>query len=141
MRGILENLRIDFAEQYVIHGGVILDFYLRRYRVAIEVDGSIHQSEEVKEKDEKKRALCEWDDIPLIRFTNEEVLKTPQIVIARLRKQLKMDGPTHDEDEGVIEFDTSQTFCDYNEALEYCKQTGGKLTRFGERSWIVHFKS
>ena len=48
----------------------ILDFYCHELKLAIEVDGSIHNIEEVKENDEIRQKQLEQDCNNFLRFSN-----------------------------------------------------------------------
>jgi imidazole glycerol-phosphate synthase subunit HisF len=49
----------------------ILDFYCPQLKLAIEVDGSIHNVEEVKENDEVRQRQLEKEDLSFLRFSND----------------------------------------------------------------------
>jgi cyclase len=51
----------------------ILDFYCHSLKFVIEVDGSIHNLEEVKRNDIERQRLLEKDGMNVIRFSNEEI--------------------------------------------------------------------
>ena len=62
-------------------GLYIADFYCHQVKLIIEVDGLIHKKEEIEILDKRReKELIAWG-YSLIRFTNEEVLKTPENVI------------------------------------------------------------
>ena len=52
----------------------IADFYCHEIRLAVEIDGSIHQIEEQFEYDANRTKELECFGITVIRFTNESVL-------------------------------------------------------------------
>ncbi|MBV9848830.1 MAG: DUF559 domain-containing protein [Armatimonadetes bacterium] len=55
-----------------------LDFYCARLRLAIEVDGSIHDEPDVQRRDADRQAILEHDKaIRFLRLTNDDVLKRP----------------------------------------------------------------
>ena len=62
----------------------ILDFYCHSLKLVIEVDGSIHELEEVKRNDEARQKILEEDGITVIRFSNENLKLHPEIVIQKL---------------------------------------------------------
>jgi len=78
----LRNRRLNslkFRRQHPT-GQFILDFYCYDMKLAIEVDGSIHNSADVMERDSGRTyMLAEWD-ITVMRFTNEEILKNIKLV-------------------------------------------------------------
>lgn len=63
-----------FYRQFSI-GSFIFDFYCPELSLAIELDGISHASKFVKEKDQKKTSFLEQNNITLLRFSDEELLK------------------------------------------------------------------
>ncbi len=64
----------------------IADFYCHKLKLVIEVDGEIHNLEEVNEHDESRTGHLEKYGIKLIRFTNEEILKNEELVLQQIRE-------------------------------------------------------
>lgn len=62
-----------FRRQFSI-GRYIIDFYCPKLRLAIEIEGEIHQSSKVQENDLVRQRFLESCFIRIIRFTNNEVL-------------------------------------------------------------------
>ncbi len=58
----------------------IADFMCKELMLIIEVDGSIHELEEVRKNDEERQKALEEAGFTVIRFTNEEVLTNIQWV-------------------------------------------------------------
>lgn len=52
----------------------IADFMCKPLMLIIEVDGSIHELEEVRKNDEQRQKALEEAGFTVLRFTNEEVL-------------------------------------------------------------------
>src|SRR5690242_20200790 len=67
----------------------ILDFYCHSLKLAIEVDGSIHQLEEVKQNDEIRQQQLEQEGLSFLRFTNEEIKLKSEEVICKIETYLK----------------------------------------------------
>ena len=67
----------------------ILDFYCHRLKLAIEVDGSIHNIDEVKQNDEIRQRQLEEDGITFLRFSNNEIKIQPEEVIYQIETFLK----------------------------------------------------
>jgi cyclase len=65
-------LGIKFRRQHP-YSVYILDFYCHALKLIIEVDGSIHNLEEVKKNDPERENLLKKDGLNIIRFTNDEV--------------------------------------------------------------------
>ena len=63
---------LKFRRQHPL-GIYIADFYCHTLKLVIELDGSIHDNEEVKMNDEIRQKLIEEDGITVIRFKNQEI--------------------------------------------------------------------
>ena len=59
----------------------IADFYCHKLKLVIEIDGSIHDSEEAKLHDEKRQKDLENLNLTVIRFTNEQIKNDIENVI------------------------------------------------------------
>jgi imidazole glycerol-phosphate synthase subunit HisF len=66
----------------------ILDFYCHSLKLVIEVDGSIHNLEEVKANDRQRQQLLENDSLTILRFTNKEILNNLEVVISKIEYQI-----------------------------------------------------
>jgi cyclase len=53
-------------------------------KLAIEVDGSIHNVEEVKQNDEVRQKPLEQEGLLFLRFTNDEIRLQPEGVIHQI---------------------------------------------------------
>ena len=76
-------LGAKFRRQHPV-GRYILDFFCQEHRLAIELDGSVHDHPEQKAYDDFRRKEIEADAINLMVFTNEEFLADPQRVIDQI---------------------------------------------------------
>ena len=65
----------------------ILDFYVARYRLAIEVDGDIHDQQQ--ERDDERTARLETQGIRVVRFRNEEIASDLESVLASISAEFK----------------------------------------------------
>jgi very-short-patch-repair endonuclease len=83
-----EKLGYRFHRQSLLVG-YIVDFYCPRVKLAIEVDGSVHELPHVAAKDEQKEYDLEAKGIGLLRFPNEDVLSFSSVVLARISAELK----------------------------------------------------
>jgi very-short-patch-repair endonuclease len=63
----------------------ILDFYCHEKKLAIEVDGGIHNNEEQKEWDDNRTVELTELGIHVLRFTNDEVVNSVYEVINSIR--------------------------------------------------------
>jgi cyclase len=76
-------LGYKFRRQHPL-GIYIVDFYCHKLKLVIEVDGCVHGEKEVQEADVERQRQLKQEGLKLIRFTNEEVLKTKEIVIEQI---------------------------------------------------------
>lgn len=74
---------IKFRRQHP-YSVYILDFYCYSLKLVIEVDGSIHQLEDVKKNDIERQILLEKDGLKVVRFTNDELIQASERVFEDL---------------------------------------------------------
>lgn len=72
--------------QHVISGRWIVDFFFPEIRLAVEIDGSIHGTDEQQRKDHLKDADCNRFDITMVRITNAEVAGDRGRLVSKLRE-------------------------------------------------------
>ena len=70
----LREYPTPFVAQKVI-GSYIVDFYCRKARLSIELDGDSHYTESQKEYDRVRTTFLEMLEIKELRFTNNEVME------------------------------------------------------------------
>jgi len=63
----------------------IADFYCHEVKFVIELDGGIHQLNEIKEYDVNRTAEMERFEIKVIRIKNEEVLENTNGVLRKIQ--------------------------------------------------------
>lgn len=83
---LIRNRQLDgikFLRQHPI-GNCIVDFYCWKKKIAIELDGGIHQHPEVKDRDIARQTFLEENGINVIRFRNKEVLKDVSTVLEKI---------------------------------------------------------
>lgn len=68
----LREYPTNFVAQKVMDP-YILDFYCRKARLSVELDGDSHASEEQRRYDEVRTIFLKTHEIMELRFTNEEV--------------------------------------------------------------------
>jgi len=78
---------LKFRRQHVIEGFVV-DFYCHEQRLAIEIDGSIHENRMHKDYDELRQREIEAEDIKVVRITNEEFEKDENILLVRMKEAI-----------------------------------------------------
>jgi very-short-patch-repair endonuclease len=74
---------LKFRRQHPIHF-YVADFYCHEKRLIIEIDGGIHEEDRIKEHDDNRTAELERLGIRVIRFTNDEVIKSKELVLKRI---------------------------------------------------------
>ena len=62
-----------------------MDFYCPELRLCIEVDGSIHDTPETREKDEERTEFLNHNRINVIRFRNDEIENDVKNVLQRIK--------------------------------------------------------
>jgi cyclase len=72
-----------FRRQHPI-GVYIADFYCHKAKLIIELDGSIHNQEDVKKNDVARQKNLEKWGYTVIRFTNDEVFKQLELVVKKI---------------------------------------------------------
>jgi very-short-patch-repair endonuclease len=78
---------LKFRRQHGI-GNWIVDFYHGISRTIIELDGSVHDEEEVRELDKVRQEYLEDLDCTVLRFRNEEVLNNLKNVLAIIQNHI-----------------------------------------------------
>jgi len=76
---------MKFLRQHPI-GSSIVDFYCHEKRLAVEIDGPIHQKHDVAECDQARQKLIEAYGIRFFRCTSAEVEGNLQGILERLRE-------------------------------------------------------
>ncbi|MPQ46311.1 DUF559 domain-containing protein [Marinifilum sp. N1E240] len=87
---IIRNRRIKglkFRRQHPI-SNFIADFYCHELKLVIEIDGEIHNTEDNKEYDEGRTAELGYMGITVVRFTNDEIHHSPELVIRKLKEKI-----------------------------------------------------
>ena len=67
----------------------IADFYCHEVKLVIEIDGGIHLRSENKEYDISRDIILKEFKIEILRFTNDEVINGPDLVIERIRRTIE----------------------------------------------------
>ena len=78
-------LRGKFKREHVVSGKWIVDFFFPEIRLAIEVDGSVHNTQVQRAKDLKKDSDCRRFDITVLRLHNAEVFGDRDLLMKKLR--------------------------------------------------------
>jgi len=72
----------------------IVDFYCPQLRLAIEIDGESHFTEEGKSCDDERTAVLEGYGLRIMRFTNQEVLRNLEGVCEAIETASAESPPT-----------------------------------------------
>jgi len=80
-------LNVKFRRQYSVDY-YILDFYAPEIKLAIEVDGGVHNINDQQEYDRNREEYLESFGISIIRFTNEEILTKREDVIRQIKQKI-----------------------------------------------------
>ncbi|HTM94176.1 MAG TPA: endonuclease domain-containing protein [Flavisolibacter sp.] len=75
----------------------ILDFYCHQLKLAIEVDGSIHNEAGVKQNDEIRQKQLEEEGLTFLRFSNNQIKLRPEDVVNRIEIFLKGNRKTNND--------------------------------------------
>jgi len=88
---MIKNKQLDgerFLRQYSI-GHFVVDFYCPKYKLAVELDGEVHFTEEAAAYDAKRTAYLNSVGVQVVRFENFEVFQYPMRTLDEIRKYLK----------------------------------------------------
>ena len=67
-------------------GPFYADFACDQLRLVIEIDGGVHELDEVKERDRSRQAAPEALGWTVLRFTNDEALLEPERLVEAVRR-------------------------------------------------------
>ncbi len=81
---------IRFRRQHAI-GRFVLDFYCPAERLAVEVDGGVHDEPDQAEYDRARTEALSQLGIRVLRVRNEEVMRDLESVIERIKSTLILD--------------------------------------------------
>jgi len=84
------QMKVRFLRQYSIDNFVI-DFYCPRLKLAIEIDGDIHDEQDQKNYDNKRQNYLERIGIKFIRIRNEEFFNNPNKAFERIEHWIKVN--------------------------------------------------
>ncbi|MDP2387848.1 MAG: endonuclease domain-containing protein [Bacteroidota bacterium] len=81
-------LNLKIRRQHPI-GIYIADFYCHELKLVIELDGSIHDLEHVKQKDKVREAFLISEGLKIMRFSNDDVFANPHLIEEAIKKIMK----------------------------------------------------
>jgi very-short-patch-repair endonuclease len=76
---------LKFLRQHPI-GSSVVDFYCHEQRLAVEVDGLMHQDEDVVKRDRERQELIEKYGIRFYRCTSDAVEGDLEVVLEEIRE-------------------------------------------------------
>ena len=79
----INEWHLKFRRQHPI-SNYIADFYCHTIKLVIEIDGDIHNDEEVKKLDNSRESYLKEIGLTVLRFKNEEVFKNHQNVLKKI---------------------------------------------------------
>lgn len=80
--------KLKFRRQHPV-SLYVADIYCHAEKLVIEIDGSIHDLDEIKINDEIRQKALEALGLRVIRFTNNEILNNLESVLETIGKNLK----------------------------------------------------
>jgi very-short-patch-repair endonuclease len=83
-----KQMQVRFLRQYSVDNYVI-DFYCTKLKLAVEIDGDVHDVPEQKIYDEKRQCYLENFGITFVRIKNEELLGNPNLAFERIEQAVK----------------------------------------------------
>ncbi|MEO6454189.1 MAG: acetylglutamate kinase [Ginsengibacter sp.] len=83
----INEWHLKFRRQHPI-SNYIADFYCHAIKLVIEIDGNIHEDEEVKQMDGTREQCLKDLGLSILRFKNEEVFKAPKKVLETIGKTI-----------------------------------------------------
>ena len=82
----LSKLKYRVRKQKII-GGFIVDFYIAKLKLIIEIDGEVHNK--LKERDKERTEILKKYNLKIIRITNKSILENPEKTYKELDESLK----------------------------------------------------
>ena len=78
-----------FLRQYSVDHYVI-DFYCPKLKLAVEIDGDVHELSDQQEYDKHRQEYLESYGITFLRITNEELLANPEKAFNKIEEEIKI---------------------------------------------------
>ena len=83
------QMKYRFLRQYSVDHYVI-DFYCPKLKLAVEVDGDVHDSSDQKEYDKNRQEYLESFGISFVRITNEKLLDNSEKAFNKIDEEIKI---------------------------------------------------
>ena len=84
-----EQLGYRFLRQYSVDH-FVMDFYCPKLKLAIELDGDVHEEPEQKRKDIIRQRYLEKFDITFVRITNKEFMENSNKAFEKIEDAIKI---------------------------------------------------
>jgi very-short-patch-repair endonuclease len=78
---------VKFRRQHPIDS-FVLDFYAPELRLAVELDGDVHETPKRKAADARRQRRLEEMGVQVVRITNEELTISPDHCLDRIREAI-----------------------------------------------------
>ena len=82
------KMKERFLRQYSVDN-YIIDFYCPKLKIAIEIDGDVHEQEEQKKHDIIRQEYLERLGIKFLRLKNDELFDNPNKAFERIENKVK----------------------------------------------------
>ena len=83
----INEWKLKFRRQHPIANWVV-DFYCHPIKLVIEVDGDVHEAEDVKTNDEGREKYLKKLGLTVLRFKNEDVFKNRKAVLEKISESI-----------------------------------------------------
>jgi very-short-patch-repair endonuclease len=94
---LLKNRNVEglkFRRQHGV-GPYILDFYCAELKLAVELDGAVHDNTNAEEYDEARtKYLTKVAGITVLRFENKDVYCNQELITGSIREFIQLKQPT-----------------------------------------------
>jgi len=91
MRELLRNrkfLRLKFRRQHPLREFIILDFYCQEVKLAIELDGSVHNTPAQQQSDKLRNEECSRQGIYTLRIKNEDLFNNTEQTLNKIKTMI-----------------------------------------------------
>lgn len=83
----INEWHLKFRRQHPL-GDYIVDFYCHKVKLVIELDGSIHDEEEIKRNDSARETHLKEFNLTVLRFKNDEVINDTKSVLEKIKETI-----------------------------------------------------
>ena len=131
----INEWKLKFRRQHPI-SNFIVDFYCHAIKLVIEIDGDIHQNEEVKKNDILRQKTLTSLGLKILRFNNEEIYKRSKDVLKKIDETISIlrNSPLGDGGKLYIIKIGSNIIDDEKKLFSFLK----KFSEIEEKKILVH---